>query len=96
MLDVLEARDLHDGAFGREIALQADHAAGGRQRVCRRRRITFWLGLNFTSCKILGDGLAGHRHAVAMHIAAIEQRAHQHRHAARFPHILGDILCRRA
>ncbi len=34
---MLEAGDLHDGAFGREIAFEPDHAAGRRERLVTPR-----------------------------------------------------------
>ena len=59
-------------------------------------RITSWSGFELHVLQVLGDRLAGDGHAVAVQKAAVEQRLHQHRHAARFPHVLGDVIGRPA
>ena len=62
------------------LAVGADHVLIGRE---------------FDVLQILGDGLAGDGHAVAVEIAAVEQRLHQHRHAADLVQVLGHIAAAR-
>ncbi len=94
MMQMLEPRHFHDGAFGREIAAQAHHAAGRRQRIVVSAH-DLLVRIELHVLQIFGNRLARDGHAIAVDIAAVQQRAHQHRHAARFPHILGDIFAAR-
>jgi hypothetical protein len=41
--------------------------------------------------QVFGDRLAGDRHAIAVQMAAVEQRLHQHRHAADIVQILHHV-----
>src|SRR3546814_18758922 len=41
--------------------------------------------------ELLLDGLAGHRDAVAVQVAAVEQRPHDDLHAADLEEVLGDV-----
>ena len=81
-------------AFGREIALQADDAAGREQRLVGRMHHVL-VRVPFHVLQILGDGAAGDGHAIAVQEAVVEQRLHQQRHAASFEHVLGDITAAR-
>ena len=93
-LQLLHAGDLHDRAFGREIAFQADDAAGRRQRLVGRADDVL-VGIPFHVLQILGDRAAGYGHAVAVQEAVVEQRFHQKRNTASFEHVLGDITAAR-
>ena len=87
---VLHARHLHDGAFGGEVALEADHAArhgkgvvGGADHVLVR--------VPFHAFHVLRHGAARHRQAVAMQEAVVQQRLHEKRDAAHFEQVLGHV-----
>src|ERR1035437_9655601 len=88
------AGHFHDGAFRREIALHADHAAGRQQRLVGRRHHVL-IRVPFHVFHVLGNRAAGDRQAIAMHEAVIEQRFHEQGHAAGFEHILGNITAAR-
>ena len=75
---------------GREIALEADDAAGRAQWLVRRAHDVL-VRVPLHAGEVLGDRPAGDGHAVAVQIAVVEQRLHQQRHAAGFEHVLGDI-----
>ena len=45
--------------------------------------------------EVLGDGLAGDGHAVAVEVAALEQRLHHQRDAAGLEQVLGDVFSAR-
>src|ERR1700722_6280106 len=80
-VDALHARDLADAALRREIALEHHQPAGRRQRL--RGGINHVLALGHAHVlEILLHGLAGDGEAVAVQVAAVEQRLHQYRHAA--------------
>ena len=79
---------------GREIALQADHAAGCQQRLIGRMHHVL-VRVPFHAFHVLGDAAAGDGQAVAVQVAVIEQSLHQQRHAACFEHVLGDITAAR-
>ena len=85
---------LHDGAVGGEVALEADHAAGLGDRVADRID-DLLVRRELHALQVLADRLAGHGHAVAVEVAALEQRLHQNRHAADLVHILGDVFAAR-
>ena len=91
---LLHAGDFDDGAFGREIALEADHAAGREQRLIGRTHDVL-VRIPFHVLHVLGDRAAGDGQAIAVHEAVVEQCLHQQRHAACFEHILGDITAAR-
>src|SRR5579885_1012280 len=90
----LHAGHFDDRAFGGEIALEADDAAGLEQRLIGRTHDVL-VRIPFHVLQVLGDGAAGDGHAVAVQEAVVEQGFHQKRHAACFEHILGDITAAR-
>ena len=93
-LQRLQAGDLHDRAVRREVAREADDAAGRRHRlVGRTDHVLVRVPLHVL--QVLGDRPAGHGHAVAVQEAVVEQRLHQERHAARLEHVLGDVAAAR-
>ena len=92
--DPVHAGDLHDGAFGRQVALQADDAAGGGQRALGRPYHVLVLR-QADLAEVFRDRLAGDRDAVAVQITAVEQRPHQYGNAADFIEVLGDVFSTR-
>jgi len=92
---MLEAAILTMATFGREAAAQADHAAGGASAFFAST-ITFWSGLNFTSFRFSATVLPVTVMQSPCQQARVQQDAHQHGHAARLPHVLGDIFFRQA
>ena len=75
---------------GASLPLQPDDAAGRGDRIAGRTDDVL-VGREHDVGQILGDRLAGDGHAVAVQIAAVEQRLHQHRHAADLAQVLGDV-----
>ena len=57
--------------------------------------MTSWCSFHVDLVEVLGDGLAGHGHAVAVEEAAVEQRLHHLRDAAGLEHVLGDVFSAR-
>ncbi len=94
MLQVLHAGDFDDGPVWGQVAGQPDNAAGRRQRIAHRPDHVLVV-VEFHAFQVFGDGLAGHGHAVAVNVAAVQQGLHQHRHAAGFVHVLGHVLSAR-
>src|SRR5690606_7077440 len=90
MLQPRHACDFHDGAARREIALQADDAAGRRDRIGDRPHDILVLR-ELHALQVLLNGLASHRQAVAMDVAAPEQLLQNHLHAADLVEVLGDV-----
>src|SRR2546430_1611559 len=70
------ARDLHDRALGREIALQADHTASDGDRLVRRPHHVL-VPLPFNALEVFGDRPARDGNAISVQVAIIEQRFHQ-------------------
>src|SRR5262245_23446255 len=93
-LQRLHAGDLHDRAFGSEIAFESDHAAGRQQGLVGRTHDVL-IRIPFHVLEIFGDGASGYREAIAMQVSVIEKGFHQKRHTASFEHILGDITATR-
>src|SRR5205807_5322316 len=71
-LQVLHAGDLHDRALGREVALEPDDAAGGRERFVRPPYHVL-LVVPAHAAQVFRDGAPGHGHAVAVEMAGVEQ-----------------------
>src|SRR3546814_8423551 len=78
---VLHVVHLDDGALGRQVAAQADDAAGRREGA-RAGPHNILVGRQGHALELLLDGLAGHRDAVAVQVAAVEQRPHDDLRAA--------------
>src|SRR3546814_12932902 len=87
---VLHVVHLDDGALGRQVAAQADDAAGRREGA-RAGPHNILVGRQGHALELLLDGLAGHRDAVAVQVAAVEQRPHDDLHAADLEEVLGDV-----
>src|SRR6516162_3196892 len=82
--------DFDDRPLRREVAREHPQPAGRRQRrQGRPYHVLPWAHDDIA--QILGDGLAGDGHAIAMQIAAVEQCLHQHRHAANVVQVLHYI-----
>jgi hypothetical protein len=88
VLQPLQARDFQQRAVRREVALEHHHAAGRSDCIAHgadhspsgvRRAVQF-----------LGKGAAGEGDAVAVQVAAVEQRLEDDRRAARVVHVLGQ------
>jgi hypothetical protein len=92
--EVLHAGHLYDGAFRREVAPEADDAAGWRDRVVGRADHVL-VRVPRHALHVLGQRAAGHGHAVAVQEAVVEQRLHEDRDAARLKHVLGDVAAAR-
>ena len=88
------AGDLHDRAFGREVAPEPHDAAGGRDRLVRRMDHVLVV-VPLHRGEVLGHGAAGHGHAVAVQVAVVEQRLHEQRDAAGLEQVLGDVAAAR-
>ena len=93
-LQLRHAGDLHDRALRSEVPLEADDAAGlGDRLVGRANHVLLIVPGNVLH--VFGQSTAGHRHAVAVQIAVVEQRLHQQRNAAGLEHVLGDVFAAR-
>ncbi len=88
------ARDLHDCAFRGKVALEANHAAGGRDR--RFDRIDdLAVGLAPDHVELLAHGSAAGRNAVLVDQPGLLQFLHDHRHTTGLVEVLGHIFTAR-
>ena len=90
----VHAGDFDDRTLRSEVALEDGEAAGRRDRV-RGRANDLLPAREFHIPQVLGDGLAGNGHAIAVQIAAVEQCLHQHRHAPDVVQILHHVAAAR-
>ena len=86
---------LHHGALGRERALEDGEAAGLVDRPVEAADHVVVDGGRRELGEVLGHRLAGHREAVAVHQAGVEQRLHHHRDAADLVDVVHDVLAER-
>src|SRR3954453_9363175 len=93
-LQPFHAGNLYDRPLRREVALEHHHAAGRRERA-RGRSDDVLPGWEDHVLEVLGDGFAGHGDAVAMQVAAVEQRLHQDRHAADLVQVFHHVFAAR-
>ena len=81
MTQIFHARDFHNRTLGREVAFEANHAAGRRER-CRSLEHYILIGWEFHASQVFCDGLAGDGEAIAVQVTTFEQRFHHDRHTS--------------